>query len=149
MYSGGKKTDIDVKKYLYFNYYRDSNPARRDEYLYCVRANLSHEFIDGYMVFLDNQSHAEDIPLDPRVKFVTLGRRLEFQDVIDHAQHNLDTDSVVIIINLDIFLANGQHGAGLIRIFLLRGMRTRRWSVPGIISKAGHLVIRSTWKLKK
>ena len=96
-----------MKKYLYFNYYRDTNPARRDEYLYCVRANLSHDFIDGYMVFLDDQSHAADIPQDPRVQFVTLGRRMEFQDAIDHARNNLDDGSVIIIINLDIFLANG------------------------------------------
>lgn len=111
----------DVKKYLYFNYFRDPDPERRAEYLYCVRANLAHKFLDGYFIFLDNKDHGADIPPDDRMQFITLGRRMDFQDVIDHARQNLDDDSVVIIINLDVYLANASAWTAIDRDFFKVG----------------------------
>lgn len=110
-----------MKKYLYFNYFRDSDPARKEEYLYCVRSNLDRECLDGYFIFLDDPGHASDIPHDDRIEFVTLGRRMEFQDVIDHAQQNLDDDSVIIIINLDVHLTNETAWANIDRDFFSVG----------------------------
>lgn len=110
-----------MKKYLYFNYFRSTDSARRAEYLYCVQRNLAHQFIDGFFVFLDNADHASDIPDDPRVSFITLGRRMEFQDMIDHARENLEDGSVVITINLDVYLAHSQAWSQIDQDFFAQG----------------------------
>lgn len=110
-----------MKKYLYFNYFRSADPDRRAEYLYCVRSNLERQFLDGYFVFLDDADHALDIPTDDRVQFVTLGRRMEFQDVIDHAHQNLVEPSVIIIINLDVYLTNEPAWTDIDRAFFSSG----------------------------
>lgn len=110
-----------MKKYLYFNYFRSPDQARRDEYLYCIKSNLEKPYIDGFFVFLDDLEHASDIPQDQRIEFIHLGRRMEFQDVIDHAQENLRDPSVVIIINLDVFLANDKAWSNIDKEFFAKG----------------------------
>jgi len=109
-----------VKKYLYFNYFREKDPARGAEYRLCLEKNLAHVWIDGYKVFLENPDHAADLPPDPRIETLLLDRRMEFQDVIDHADQHIEPDSVIMIINLDIYL-EGEHWQHIDRDFFSRG----------------------------
>lgn len=95
-----------MKKYIYINYFRDANEERRKEYLHCVNSNLKKDFIDHMIVFLENDEHQSDLPESNKIQYVSLPRRMEFQDVFDHVNANLEPDSIVIILNLDIFLEN-------------------------------------------
>lgn len=109
-----------MKKYLYFNYFRDKNPGRHAEYSLCVKQNFEHQWIDGYKIFLEDQDHATDLPQDSRIEIIPLSRRMEFRDVIDHAHKYLEPNSVVIIINLDIYLF-GPHWQHIDRDFFSQG----------------------------
>lgn len=109
-----------MKKYLYFNYYRDSQAGRRDEYELCMSHNFGHTWIDGYKIFLENKDHAQDLPPDPRIETVVLERRMEFRDVIDHAHQHIEANSVIIIVNLDVYL-EGKHWQHIDRDFFSRG----------------------------
>jgi hypothetical protein len=106
---------------IYINYFRDSDPARRDEYLQCIRANLALPWLDHMWVFLDHEDHARDLPTDPRIHEICLGRRMEFRDALDHAHHNLGPGSIVIILNLDIEILDGPHWATIDRDFFDQG----------------------------
>jgi hypothetical protein len=107
--------------YLYFNYYRDQDSDRRKELLGCVNTNLKHNFIAGYKIFLENNDHSQDLPKDDRIEYILLDKRMQFSDAINHAYHSLPSNSVVIIINLDIYLANSNAWANIDDEFFLRG----------------------------
>lgn len=93
-----------MKKYIYINYFSDKNPGRRAEYLTCIRNNLSLDFIDGMIVFLENPAHQADLPANDKISFVEQSRRMEFRDCMEHAQTNLAPGDLVIMLNLDIYL---------------------------------------------
>jgi hypothetical protein len=93
-----------MKKYIYINYYRDRDPARRAENLQCVMGNLSLPWLDGMIIFLDDPDHGADIPANDKITFVDISRRMEFRDAIQHANDNLPPDSIFIILNLDIMI---------------------------------------------
>lgn len=98
-----------MKKYIYCNYFSDSNLQRRLEFLHCIYANLSLDFIDGMIVFLEREEHKNDLPDNPKIQYVLLNRRMEFQDAVEHAQTQLEPQSIVIILNLDIFLEDSDQ----------------------------------------
>lgn len=89
---------------VYCNYFSDPDPARRAEYLYCLAQNQSRKFVKRIYVFLESDSDRADITNTKKLKFITLGRRLDFRDVFDHMRDNVDDGTVVTIVNLDIFL---------------------------------------------
>lgn len=93
-----------MKKYIYINYFRDSNPERKAEYLTCINNNLSLDFIDGLVVFLEKPEHGQDLPQHQKIITVDLPRRMEFRDCLEHAEKTLDKESLVIMLNLDIYL---------------------------------------------
>jgi hypothetical protein len=91
---------------IYINYYSDSNLERRQEYLACLKNNQDLEFVDKIFVFLDQSSDRNDILDCQKLEFIELGRRLEFHDVIGHANKHLPNGTIVTILNLDIYLEN-------------------------------------------
>jgi hypothetical protein len=97
-----------MKTYLFFNYYRDSNKERKEELLMCANTNAHLPFIDNIVIFLEDAKHKRDIKYKDRTQFVTLNRRMEFNDVFEYAQQHVPDDSLIIIINLDIFLENSK-----------------------------------------
>jgi len=109
-----------MKKYLYFNYFREKNPDRFKEYQLCLQKNFALDWVDGYKIFLEDADHAADLPQDPRIEYVVQSRRMEFRDAIDHAHQTLEDNNVVIIINLDVYL-NGPHWATIDRDFFQKG----------------------------
>lgn len=106
-----------MKQYIYINYFRDSDPKRRAEYLYCISRNQSLAFVDKIFVFLENSEHKNDIVDQSKLEFINLDRRLEFRDCIDHAEKNLEPNSVIIILNLDIFLEDSPAWATIDKNF--------------------------------
>jgi hypothetical protein len=85
-----------------------------------MKKNFAHTWIDGYKIFLEHADHAEDLPSDPRIETMLLNRRMEFRDVIDHANQHIEANSVIIIINLDTYL-QGLYWPNIDRDFFARG----------------------------
>lgn len=110
-----------MKKYIYINYFSDSNLKRREEYLTCVRNNLALDFITGLIIFLENPAHRADLPENPKITFVDLPRRMEFIDCLRHAQSTLDPGSIIIIANLDIYLENSDAWRNIDKNFFDQG----------------------------
>lgn len=95
-----------MKKYILINYYSDKNEERKKEYLYCIQKNLELSFIDKIYIFVENSNSKKDIPQNTKIVFVDIPKRMEFADAINYAAKNLEDDSIIIILNLDIFLEN-------------------------------------------
>jgi hypothetical protein len=93
-----------MKKYIFCNYYRDPNPDRAREYLTCVNHNLSLSWVDAVYIYVENHEHVDDIT-HVKARFQQLDRRMEFGDVIKQAQ-SLEPNSLIVIVNLDIYLAD-------------------------------------------
>lgn len=109
-----------MKKYIYINYFRDSNPDRQQEYLHCIKHNLGLDFVDAVIVFLEKSEHRTDLPSSSKIQFIDLPRRMEFADVFEHAQ-TLEPNSVFVILNLDIFLENSNEWRYIDRNFFAVG----------------------------
>jgi len=106
---------------IYLNYFSDPNPLRRQEYLYCLQKNQQLDFVDKIYVFLEAESDQNDIADYHKLEFVTLGRRMDFRDVFDHAHATLGPDVVMAILNLDIFIDDSDAWRDIDRDFFQVG----------------------------
>ena len=123
-----------MKRYIYCNYYSDKDPARREENLRCVAHNLSLPWLTGMVIFLDQEHHKQDIPPDHKITFVTLDRRMEFRDAIQHANDSLPPDSVFMILNLDIMIEDSAAWQHIDRDFFQTG-----WPHKAMVCKRHNL----------
>lgn len=98
-----------MKTYLFYNYYRDTNEERKQELLMCVNTNARLTFIDQTVIFLEDESHKSDLKNLEKSDVVVLDRRMEFSDVFEYTQKHVPDNSMIIIINLDIFLENSKE----------------------------------------
>jgi hypothetical protein len=110
---------------LYVNYFRDSNPDRDKEYLYCLAKNQSLPFVEKIYVFLESASDADGIPNREKLAFINLGRRLEFIDVFDHACRFHNDGEIICILNLDIFLDDSLAWANILKDFFNVGYENK------------------------
>jgi hypothetical protein len=110
-----------MKKYIYVNYYRDSDPARWVENMQCVLSNLDLPWLDGMIIFVDIPEHAADIPRHDKIALVQIDHRMEFRDAIQHANDNLSDHSIFIILNLDIMIENNDDWPTIDRDFFETG----------------------------
>jgi len=97
-----------MNKYIIINYYSDKNPERKKELIYCVQQNLNLTFINKVVIFLNNACDQRDLNKlknYDKILFVKIDKRLDFKTVIDFSHKQLQK-SIIIILNLDIFLAN-------------------------------------------
>ena len=108
-----------MKKYIFCNYFRDRDPERAREYLTCVYRNLNLSWVDAVYIFVEDPDHAEDIQ-HPRARFELLDRRMEFADVVTRAQE-LEPNSLIVTVNLDIFLADSPAWRDIDRDFFSVG----------------------------
>jgi FkbM family methyltransferase len=84
-------------------YYSDPKPARRDEFLECVRRNAANPLFGELHVFCeDGTPPGLD---DPKVRAVPLGRRATYRDLFDYANRNLAGWRVVVA-NADIYFGD-------------------------------------------
>jgi hypothetical protein len=106
---------------IYCNYFSDPGPARRQEYLYCIKKNQQLDFVDKIYVFLESADDRQDITDPNKIEFITLGRRMEFQDVFVHGQENVEPGTVLAILNLDIFIEDSDAWRNIDRDFFKVG----------------------------
>lgn len=92
-----------MKKYLFCNYYSDSNPNRKDELLTCLNTNVMNPVLDRIFVFYENNDCA-DIEPDNKITLIKVSKRLEFVDVFNYVRKYIEDDAVIIIANLDTFI---------------------------------------------
>lgn len=77
--------------------------------------------MDKIYVFLERDEDVNDIADRSRLVFVKLGRRMEFRDVVDHAQQNLAPGTILAVLNLDIFLEDSKAWGTVDRDFFCAG----------------------------
>jgi len=97
-----------MNKYIIINYYSDKNPERKKELIYCVQQNLNLTFIKKVVIFLNNACDRKDLKKlknYDKILFVKIDKRLDFKTAIDFSYKHLQK-SIIIILNLDIFLEN-------------------------------------------
>lgn len=97
-----------MKKYILVNYFRDTNEERKKEYLFCIQKNLTLKFINKIIIFIENEEHKNDLKFllnSSKIIYVKINKRLEFKEAIFYSEKFLP-NSIVIFLNLDIFLAN-------------------------------------------
>jgi GT2 family glycosyltransferase len=93
---------------LLTGFYLDTDPARRDEFLECIRRNEANDSFDEIHVCTEDpvdpaQVRSSHPPLAaPKVRLFPYGRRLTYRDLFAHANRNLPGRRVVIA-NADIF----------------------------------------------
>jgi hypothetical protein len=112
-----------MKKYILLNYYRDYNEERRREYLFCVKKNLDLNFIDRLIIFIENDDYKNDLNLfnaSKKISFIKINKRFEFKDAINYSKKILK-NSVIIIINLDIYLDDSLEWKNIDKIFFIKG----------------------------
>jgi hypothetical protein len=123
-----------MKKYIFINYFSEPDPARRAEYLYCVEKNVSCPFIDKVFIFVENDLAKKDIPLNDKIEFLQTSTRMEFKDIINYATANIENDSVIIILNLDVFIENSKEWENIDRDFFKVGYPNK-----GLVAKRHNL----------
>jgi len=106
-----------MKKYIFINYYSDKNLERKKEYLYCVQKNVEPEFIDKIFIFVEDPNAKKDIPYNDKIVFIDIPKRMEFRDIIEYTDKNLEDDSIIIILNLDVFIDNSKEWANIDKDF--------------------------------
>ncbi len=100
-----------MKKYIFINYFSDPDPVRRAEYVYCVEQNLACQFIDKVFIFVENEECKQDLPVTDKIIYIDIKNRMEFGDIFRYVKSNIEDDSVIIILNLDIFIDNSDYWA--------------------------------------
>lgn len=110
---------------IYVNYYSDSDPERRQEYLDCLIKNQQLSFIDHIVVFLEKPEDQADIVDTVKLEFINLGRRLEFRDAIDHADRFFPHGTIITILNLDIFLEDSKAWQNIDQDFFNQGQAAK------------------------
>ncbi len=93
-----------MNTYIFLNYYRDSDPLRREELLMSLNTNVHHSPASKVVVFLEDSTHASDLELNEKMILVPLDRRMEFGDVFKYVTENVEDGAVIAILNLDIFM---------------------------------------------
>jgi hypothetical protein len=109
-----------MKKYIIINYYIDTNSERKREYLFCIQKNLNLDFISGVVIFLENSADKKDLVNlrnFNKIILVLTKKRLDFKTAIFYADKYLKK-SIVIILNLDIFLANSSAWRNIDNFFI-------------------------------
>jgi hypothetical protein len=111
-------------KYIIINYYSDYNSERKKELLYCVQKNLNLSFVNKIIVFFDKLEDIDDLQNLKnynKLVFVDSKKNLSFKNIIDYCQKKLPKNSILIIINLDIFLENNKYWKFIDRDFFKKG----------------------------
>lgn len=123
-----------MKKYIFINYFSDPNPVRREEYLYCVDKNVTCPFIDKVFIFVESESAKKDIPPNEKIEFLHIPTRMEFKDIINYTKDHVEDDSIIIILNLDVFIDNSKEWANIDRDFFEVGYPSK-----GLVAKRHNL----------
>jgi hypothetical protein len=112
-----------MKKYILLNYFSDFNLDRKKEYLFCLQKNLNLKFITKIFIFIENNKDKNDLKVlnnSKKIEYVKINKRFEFRDAILYSQKFLK-NSVIIILNLDIFLEDSKAWKNIDKEFFLRG----------------------------
>lgn len=80
------------------------DPVRRAEYDTCLRTNLEHPAV---ACVLNCCEHGFENPLfvsHPKIRMLPLDHRMTFADAVRVSNEHTEPDSIVVLVNLDIFL---------------------------------------------
>ena len=87
--------------FLYTTYYKEDNNYRKNEFLTCLKINISNTAISKIIVFNEGESIAYLGPY--RIEEIFIDKRPTYQDFINYINANSNQEDVQIIANTDIY----------------------------------------------
>jgi hypothetical protein len=94
---------------LYTSFYPESDPARREELLECLRRNLECSVIDSVCLLLERMD--EPPVYDEKLQCRKIAQRPTYRDFFQWCNQNVQTnDDISIVANSDIYFAGGLTG---------------------------------------
>jgi hypothetical protein len=93
---------------LLTGFYLDPDPARREEFLECIRRNEANDLFDDIRVCSEGPADvarirsSQSASAAPKIRLFPYGRRLTYRDLFLHANQHLRAQCVVIA-NADMF----------------------------------------------
>lgn len=117
-----------MKKYLFLNYYEDSNNLRKKELIYCFQKNLNLDFVDKVYTFVEKKSELKDLYKLKNSKkiypIITNKNRITKKDIFNVAQ-KINHNFILIAITADIFLANTKNWKNIEKNFFQKGVKNK------------------------
>ena len=114
-----------MNKFVYLNYYSDSNAKRKAEIIYCLNKNLNLIFVKKIFCFIESKKEINDlIHLNNFKKLtfiITNKRRILTIDLLKHANKFLKKNSIAIFMSSDIFLQNSSYWKNVHSNFFNKG----------------------------
>jgi hypothetical protein len=101
-----------MNKYIICNYYRAKNSLRQSENIFCLQKNLNLSFIKKIFVFCDFKVKKDLIKLknNKKIVYINTGERNPYlKEVLNFCGKKIPSDSIIIILNLDIYLQNSSY----------------------------------------
>jgi len=99
-----------MKKFIFINFYITNNLKRDAEYIYCIQKNLNLDFITNIFIFLDDKKDKKELKhlknIHKAIFVNTFKSKVNLKDIFEYGKKNIADGSVIIIINLDIYLQN-------------------------------------------
>lgn len=118
-----------MNKFIFLNYYSDSNPNRKKELIFCINKNLKLSFIKKIFVFVEKEEEIKDLIFLKNFKklffIVTKKKRIFSSDVFEHAKKYLKKNSICIKISCDIFLKESLSWRNIDRDFFKKGYKDK------------------------
>jgi hypothetical protein len=117
-----------MKKYIITNYYRSNNTKRFSENILCLQKNLDLNFVSKVLVYCDLKDKKDLLKLRNRDKIIyinTQGKLPYVSEIINFCKKNISDDSIIIILNLDVYLANSKNWRLIDRNFFNIGVENK------------------------
>ena len=118
-----------MNKFIFLNYYSDSNPNRKKELIFCINKNLKLSFIKKIFVFVEKEEEIKDLIFLKNFKklffIVTKKKRIFSSDIFQYAKKYLKKNSICIKISCDIFLKDSLSWRNIGRDFFKKGYKNK------------------------
>lgn len=85
---------------LLIEYFKSPNPSRDQEYIFCIKQNISNPLIEKIHVFISDESILDE--KSDKLNIVKLDNRPTFYDLMEYCNLNLEGQKCIIS-NTDIF----------------------------------------------
>lgn len=94
---------------LLYQDYDCKDELRRGEYDLCIQKNLDNPFVSRAIDFAEKGFENKVSTISPKHELVTIDNRLTFAEAVRQSNKLAPPDSLIVLVNLDIFLASGWH----------------------------------------
>jgi hypothetical protein len=92
--------------YLIQQYYKPDYTQRAKEIDMCLRMNMACKGIHTIVLLTEKEYGVENLPVPTTAKLqvISIGRRLEYADILEYVRGSVPRDAIVLFGNADIFI---------------------------------------------